>query len=289
MFAKNKGKIYLLISAFMYGVAPVLAKFAYEGGANEVTLSFLRAFLAVPVLLIPLRIQKISLKLSKTELKRVIILSAFGCSLSITLLYIAYNFISAGLATTLHFIYPILIIIASAVIYREKISRKKLFSALIVTVGILMFADINSAADKVGIIFAIMSGVFYSFYVLYLDKSGLKNMNFIKLTFYTMIVMSISTFLFGIFTNSIDFSLSGGAWLCAFVISMLVTALAVPLLQLGIRTEGAATAGIMSTLEPITTIVLGAIFLNETMLFSQIIGGLLILSGVVISQIKENK
>ena len=288
MNTKHIGKIYLLLSAFMYGVAPVLAKFAYSGGINEVTLSFLRAFLALPALLVPIKLKHISLKLNKKEIVKVIILSALGCSLSITLLYISYNFIPAGLATTLHFIYPILIIIASAAIYREKISKNKVLAALIVTVGIFFFAKINSAADRVGIIFAVLSGVFYSFYILYLDKSGLKDMDYIKLTFYTMLIMSLVTFIFGLATDSISFVMEPDGWFYAFVISIMVTAVAVPLLQLGIRIEGAATAGIFSAIEPITTIIFGAIFLGEHMNFLQIIGGILILLGVVLSQIDAN-
>lgn len=288
MHSKYIGKIYLLLSAFMYGIAPVLAKFAYSGGVNEVTLSFLRAFLALPVLLVPFKLKHISLKLSKIEFTKVIILSALGCSLSITLLYISYNFIPAGLATTLHFIYPILIIVASAAIYREKISKNKVLAALIVTVGVFFFARINSAADRVGIIFAVLSGVFYSFYILYLDKSGLKDMDYIKLTFYTMLIMSVVTFAFGLATDSISFEMEADSWFYAFVISIMVTAVAVPLLQLGIRTEGAATAGIFSAIEPITTIIFGAIFLGERMSFLQIIGGILILLGVVLSQIDAN-
>lgn len=287
MLKKNKGKIYLFLSAFIYGVAPVFAKFAYQGGANEVTLTFLRAFLAIPLLLLSLRLNKISLKLSKTELIRVTILSVFGCSLSIVLLYIAYKFIPAGLASTLHFIYPILIILASAIIYRERIPLQKLLAALVVTIGIFMFADINTAADKVGVIMAVLSGVFYSFYILYLDKSGLKDMNYLKLTFYTMFIMSVFTLGFGIFTNSIDFEISALSWFYAFIISVLVTAIAVPLLQIGIRYEGASTAGILSTIEPITTIALGAVFLGEHITLMQIIGGILILFGVVFCELTK--
>ncbi len=289
MLKKNKGKIYLFLSAFIYGVAPIFAKFAYQGGANEVTLTFLRAFLVIPLLLLPLRLEKISLKLSKTELIKVTVLSVFGCSLSIVLLYIAYKFIPAGLASTLHFIYPILIILASAIIYREKIPSKKLLAALVVTIGIFMFADINTAADKIGVIMAVLSGVFYSFYILYLDKSGLKNMNYLKLTFYTMLIMSVFTFIFGIFTNSIDFEISASSWFYAFIISILVTAIAVPLLQIGIRYEGASTAGILSTIEPITTIALGAVFLKEHITLMQIIGGILILFGVVFSELNKTE
>ena len=73
----------------------------------------------------------------------------------------------------------------------------------------------------------------------------------------------------------------------ANLISLITTLGAMPLLQIGIRYEGASTAGILSTVEPITTIILGAIFLGEIINASQILGGALIITGVLLSQHKQ--
>lgn len=277
----NRGKMYLCISAFIYGLAPILAKFAYDGGVNVITITFLRAALAIPVLVVILKADRISLKITKKELAQILLLATLGGALPILLLYISYNHISAGLATTLHFVYPILIIFASSVIYRERISKTTILSAIIVTIGIFMFADINSAADKVGIILAVLSGVFYSFYVVYIDKSGLDKMQYSKFTFYLMLFMSISVLAFGLATDSVSFAISPKSWAYSILISILITIFATPLFQVGVRYEGAATAGIISTVEPITTIILGAIFLGEAMQPSQYLGGALVIIGVV--------
>ena len=287
----NRGKLYLCISAFIYGLAPILAKSAYEGGVNGITLTFLRASLAVPILILILKSDHISLKLNKKELKEIILLGTVGGALPVLLLYISYNHISAGLATTLHFVYPILIIFASSVIYHERISRVTIIASIVVTIGIFLFADINSASDKVGIILAILSGVFYSFYVVFIDKSGLDRMQYSKFTFYLMLIISITVFLFGIITDSVSFSISGKSWAYAILISILITIFATPLFQVGVRYEGAASAGIISTIEPITTIILGAAFLGEAMQPMQYIGGALVVVGVIIANysISEHK
>ena len=59
-----------------------------------------------------------------------------------------------------------------------------------------MFVDLNNTADKIGVILAILSGIFYSFYVVYMYRSKLDEMDYIKLTFYLMIIMSIGTYIF---------------------------------------------------------------------------------------------
>lgn len=280
-----KGKICLILSALIYGIAPMLAKIAYMGGVNGMTLTFLRTFLMLPLLFILMLARGRSFRLNKKELFDIIILGVVGGSFSIISLYAAYDYISTGLATTLHFIYPLIIVVVSALIYREKITNMKLAAVMLVTLGIFLFVDLNTAADKIGVILAVLSGVFYSFYVIYMDHSGLDKMDYVKLTFYLMIIMSAGTFIFGAATKSIVFNeMSGTAWVFAVIISFLITIGAIPLFQAGVRYEGASTAGIVSALEPITTIILGAIFLGETMGLVQYFGGAMIILGVGIAE-----
>ena len=285
----TKGKLFLVLSAFFYGVLPVFASVAYRGGINGVTLSFLRSFISVPVLYTMIRADKKSLHLTRKQLCDVIKLSVIGGALPIVLLYLSYNFISTGLATTLHFVYPLVIVLLSAIIYREKMSRITLCAVLLVTIGIFMFTDLNVNASKTGIIFALLSGIFYSFYVIYIDRSGLDRMDYIVLTFYIMLIMSVAIFIFGVVVGGISFDFKPISWSMATIVSLVTTLGATPLLQMGIRYEGASTAGIISSVEPITTIILGAVFLGEIIGTGQIIGGALILFGVFLSQRKLNK
>lgn len=280
-----KGKICLILSALIYGLAPMLAKIAYGGGVNGMTLTFLRTFLMLPLLFVLMLARGRSFRLNKRELFDIIILGVVGGSLSIISLYAAYDYISTGLATTLHFIYPLIIVVVSALIYREKITNMKLAAVMLVTLGIFLFVDLTSRADKIGVALAVLSGVFYSFYVIYMDHSGLDKMDYVKLTFYLMIIMSAGTFIFGAATKSIGFAeMNGTAWVFAALISFLITIGAIPLFQAGVRYEGASTAGIVSALEPITTIILGALFLGETMGLVQYFGGAMIILGVGIAE-----
>ncbi len=280
----TKGKLFLILSAFFYGILPLFATIAYKGGINGVTLSFLRSVLSVPLLFVMIKADRKSLHLTKKQLRSVINLGTIGGALPIVLLYLSYNYISTGLATTLHFIYPLIIVIASAIIYHEKMSRITLCSVLLVTIGIFMFSDISVRVSKAGIILALLSGIFYSFYVIYIDRTSLDRMDYLVLTFYIMLIMSISILIFGIATGEISFDFSSVSWSFAALISLITTLGAMPLLQMGIRYEGASTAGIISTVEPITTIILGATFLGEVLGTGQIIGGALILFGVFLSQ-----
>lgn len=280
-----KGKVCLILSAFIYGLAPLLAKIAYEGGVNGMTLTFLRTFLMLPLLFILMLVRKQSFRLKAKEVWSITALGVVGGTLSTAFLYYAYDYIHTGLATTLHFIYPLIIVVVSALVYKEKITKPKLLAVMLVTVGIFLFVDLNNSADKIGVVLAVLSGVFYSFYVIYMDHSGIDKMDYVKLTFYQMIVMSAGTFVLGTAARSIEFSeINSLGWTFSVLISFLITIGAIPLFQAGVRYEGAATAGIISAFEPITTLILGAVFLGESMGFVQYIGGALIIIGVMLTE-----
>lgn len=280
-----KGKICLVLSAFIYGIAPMLAKTAYDGGVNAITLTFLRTFMTLPLLYIIMKIRGVSFRISASDFYKITALGLVGGTFTNVALYTAYSFIPTGLATTLHFIYPLIIITASAFVYHERIKKVQLGAVVLVTIGIFMFTSITTRADKTGILLALLSGIFYSFYVLYMDYSGIDGMDYIKLTFYLMIIMSAGTLLFGGATNTISFSeMSLTGWVFSAFISLLVTVIALPMFQIGVRCEGASTAGIVSAFEPITTLVMGAAFLGESMNAAQIAGSAMILVGVTLAE-----
>lgn len=283
-----KGKLCLSVSAILYGILPALTAAAYRGGANGITLTFLRSTISLPVLYAMICADKRNIKIKGERLRHIIILGIFGGAFPILFLYMSYYYISTSLATTLHFIYPLIIVICSAVLYRRRLPRVILAAVLFVTVGIFMFTDISRSSDTVGIVLALLSGFFYSFYVIYIEYSGLDNMDYIVLTFYVMLITSISMLIFGAISGNLYFSISPLSWSLSAIISLVVTLGAMPLFQLGVRYEGAAEAGILSSLEPVTSVILGVLLLGETINTGQIMGSAMILFGVLMAQ-RHNK
>ncbi len=276
----QKGRICLLLSAFIYGIVPVFAKFAYQGGTNSYTLTFLRAVLTLPVLYAVIRLTRRPLAISRDRIWKIIILGTFGAAAPIVCLYVSYEYINVGLASTLHFIYPLITVIAAAFIYREKIKLTTLGAVILVTLGIMMFSDIQSGGDTVGVVFALLSGIFYSFFVIYIERSGLDEMDYLTLTFYMLIIMSGVTLAFAWLMGGLDFTMTPYAWINSIGISMMVTFIALPMFQLGVRFSGSAAAGILSGFEPVVSIAAGVAFLGETVGAVQLVGALLIFAGL---------
>ena len=145
------------------------------------------------------------------------------------------------------------------------------------------FVDAQASVISLGLELLSNSGKEAEKIYIYLYRND--EMDYIKLTFYLMIIMSIGTYIFGLTTDSLVFAeMDYKAWILSVAISLIITLGAVPLFQVGVRCEGASTAGIVSAFEPITSIILGAIFLGETMGLVQYIGGGLIIIGVILTE-----
>lgn len=293
MHRKYAGYVAVIISGIIFGSMPLLAKIVFNNGGNPINLVFWRFFIAIfPLYMIVKRNKNISLMITKMELKQLIILSVFGyCATTVTL-FLSYNYISTGMATTLHFVYPIFVILGYSFFYKERINLVKLLSVVLCTIGIFLLYDGSVSVSIFGILLAFLSGVIYAFYVLYIDKSGLKTMNPIKLTLYLSIIGSVVMLIFSLASGSFTLKLNLTGWIFTFILSILVALGGVSLLSVGIKLIGPQSSSILSTLEPITSVVIGSLVFGEELGARGIVACGLILVAVVliaIFDIKEAK
>ena len=285
----TRGILLTMLSAVTFGFAFTLGPMTYgEAGSNPVTLTFLRNFLSLPVLLAILWYQGISLQVSAKELWSLTILGGIGNAVTTLMLFIAFSLIDVGVATTIHFIYPVFVTIGCVLFYKERLGLQKFIALLIATAGIACFflgVDMSagfSGGTFLGLFLAVASGVTYAFYIIYMDKSGLKNQPVFKISFYVALMSSIAMGIFGIGTGELTLTtLTPQAWFISTVFALLCTVVALSLLQIGIKHVGASTAAILTTFEPITSIICGVLLLGETVTTIKIVACALIMTGVV--------
>lgn len=123
-----------------------------------------------------------------------------------------------------------------------------------------------------------------------MDKSGLKNQPVFKITFYVALMSSIAMGIYGNVTGNLALiSLTAKSWWISLAFSLLCTVVALSLLQIGIKHVGASTAAILTTFEPITSIVFGVLLLGESVTFVKIMACVLIMIGVVTLSLSKQK
>lgn len=285
-----KGCAYIIVSAVIFGCMPLMAKNIYAEGVNAISLVLLRNVLALPVLYLLLRAKKINIRPSNKEaVKRITLLGLYGSVLTPALLFYSYNYISSGMATTLHFVYPVFVLLGCAVFFHDKIGLVKGCSVLLGSIGMLFFYTPGERAQFVGMALAIISGVTYAAYIVYLDKSGLGKEHPFKIGFGMAFVCSVLLGTFVTLTGSLTIPKSVFGWALCFFFAMAVMVGAVALFQMGAAIVGPQRAAILSTFEPITGIAVGILAFREPFGLKTALGSMFIIAAVVLLTVFDKK
>ena len=287
---KKKGIIFGVLAGIIYGCTPILAKLTYLEGSNTMALTLYRNLLSVPFIFAMLKYKgykKNDFKITAGECKKVAILASLGPTLTALTLYGAYNYISVGMSTTIHYIYPVLVTAACILLFKEKVSSEKIVALILSTTGIMLFFEGNF--NIMGVMLALISGVIYAAHILYIDKSGLNNMYPFKLNLYLTIVASVYLFIASAVSGNLTFSLTPKGWLYTALISFLVSFLANTFIFISVKNAGPTITSIVGMLEPITSVVLGILILKEPVSYKIIAACILILAGVLVVTVVKDK
>ncbi len=283
----TKGACLVIFSAFLFGATPILGKLTYSQGSNGATLLFLRSALALPVLFLILRRRRIPLKLDRHRALLVLLVSSLGSYACTLLLYSSYHYLSVGLSTTLHFIYPIVTLLSSRILFRERLGWTKAAAAIASFAGIFLSAGTASGFLLQGVVMALLSGVAYAFYILMLGHTRLKTLHYMTLTFYQCVCSTLLAALINGPRGELCFSLTGSGYFLSLLVSLLVSVVAIPAFQAGVALSGGVAASLLSTFEPITSILCGILLLEERLTLPKGLGCLCILAGIVMTALPE--
>lgn len=277
----KKGYIYTALSAIIFGLMPLLTKIIIARGATSLTIPFFRVFYVTIVLFFVLKIKKIDLHLEKRDLLSVILTSIFGSGITIIILNESYNYVDTGIATSLHFLYPLFVAILCCFFYGEKIKKKQIISLSFALVGIICFMS-KGNGSLFGYFLAIASGLTYAYYLVKMDKTGLVKMNALKLFFYLALFTTIEIFTMNLFMQDIVFKMDVLSYVLLLVLALSSSFLATVLLQKGVLLLGSTRASFICLLEPVTSMIVGILWLNEALTFNKGLGGLAIIISLII-------
>lgn len=285
---KLKGYIFIILSAVIFGLMPMMAKFIYADGVNALSLVFFRNVFAMPFLALLSLLTKKTLKIPIKAMPAVSLISIMGCCLTPLLLFLSYNFMPSGAATVFHFIYPAAVVIIGILFMKRKADSVNVISVILCIVGVSFFNTSKEALDIKGMVLALASGVTYAIYIVLISRFSFKEASGFLFSFYIALVSSIAMLLVCILTDSLKFPQTPSIWLLTVFFAVILNVGAVVLFQQGTFIIGGERASILSTLEPITSVVAGIIVFNEFS-FMYIIGTVIVLSASVILALKDLK
>ena len=277
-----KGYLCAFISAFTYGLIPLFMipiKKA-ESFSVDATL-FYRFLIASGAILLFLCYQKQRLRIS---LREGLIMSVLGLlyALSAEFLFLAYDYLSPGIASTIFFSYPIIVALVLVLFYKEKITIPTILSLLLVVagVGVLSIKE-GSTINYIGLGISLLGALVYALYILIINKVRIEASG-VKISFYSMLFSSlyfwVKTLILGESIAIHSLSLVGDITLFAII----TTSLSLVALVYAVRYIGSTPTAIMGAFEPIVAVLISVGLFGEALTSSLIIGGMVIIAGVLI-------
>jgi len=279
-----KGTIYGIVAAVSYGTNPLGALSLYGEGINANSVLFYRFSLAAIILGGLMLVQRKSLRVTRKELS---ILACLGILFGISSLslFTSFHFIDAGIASTLLFIYPVMVAVIMAVFFREKISIVTFLSILLALGGIALLYqnDGGTPLNTVGVILVMLSSLTYAIYIIIVNKSSLL-MSSVKLTFYVLLfcMLTITVHSFTDQNNHLQLLTTPFMWMWALMLALVPTIISLIMMVKAVHIIGSTPTAIMGALEPLTAVIIGVTIFGELFTMRLGTGILMILLAVIL-------
>lgn len=281
---KLRGILCGLTAAVCYGTNPLGALPLYAEGVNTSSALFYRFFLAVLILGLIMVAQHKSLAVSRRELAILAPLGVLMSTSSITL-YLSFHFMDAGVASTLLFVYPVLVAVLMAVFFKERVTVTTSLAILLALfgIGLLYQGDGNATLSLTGVLLVMLSSLTYAVYIIWVNKSPLR-MSSVKLTFYVLLFGSLTITAFSFLTpdGHLMWPPSALAWGCGLLLALLPTVISLVTMAVSVREVGSTPTAIMGAVEPVTAVIIGVFVFGESFTVRLACGIVLILTAVLL-------
>lgn len=285
---KLNGLIYGIISSASFGLIPLFAIPAMQHGMdfmNVISYRFLFATIALAVLL---KIRKVPFHIGKSDLPVLLLLSFFYIISSVFLLW-GYKFMPSGVATTIHFMYPVITTLVMMLFFHEKNSLSRTLAILMAIGGVyaLSYSDSQGETDIWGVIIVLISAIGYALYLVTVGQRKNQDLKGLRLTFYVFLFSTVMLFAGMLSTGSLnaipDVATAGNLLLLA-IIPTIVSNLT---LIEAIKYIGATKTSVLGAMEPVTAVIVGIAVFGEPFTVAIAVGIMLIISAVTVIILKK--
>lgn len=284
----NIGFTLALASALGFSSMAIFAKIVYAQNVNVTTILAFRFIIAAILLWIYIFLTGTSLRVEKRDLPMIILLGALGYGSMSTCFFIGLQYISASMVAMLLYTYPSFVTILAFFMLKESFNKIKVTALILSILGIviMLWSPEGVRLNIVGVSFALASGIIYSLYIVLAGKIS-KKVDTTVFSAYIITGAAVSFFIYGLSTDNLVFNLSPSSWFAISLIAVFSTVVAIVTFFAAVNKIGASKASIVSTFEPLFTTILAISFLGEKLTFLQVIGGVLILTSVVLLHKRE--
>ena len=292
---KLNGIFYASVSSASFGFSPLFSLGLLAAGLSDFDVLSYRWLIAGIVLMIYALCKKKSLRLNSfDEVWKVVLLSALRAITSVTLL-IGYANISSGIASTINFMYPVIVTICMMLFFGEKRSLADIAAIGVSIFGVYLLASgdsiiVEGGNTRLGLICSLISAFSFAAYYIVMKQVRADKIEVVKFTTW---IMMLSAFYFivcaFIFEGRITLVKDFGSWLNILGLGLWATMVSNITGVKAIRRIGPTHTSILGALQPVTAVILGVLFLDEHLYLRSCIGITLILMAVSVVVMHQKK
>ncbi len=283
MNKRTKGYFLAIVAAATYGMNPLFALPLYERGMNAESVLFFRYLFAILILAPMIFFRGHSFRIERKFLLPLFFMGLVLALSSVTL-FESYNYMDAGIASTILFVYPIMVAVIMFMFFKEKVTLITVLCLVLALSGIALLYEGEPGAklSTVGLLFVLSSSLSYAIYIVGVNQTNLKMMPTLLLTFYALFV---GLFLFFI---QVDFGVSLHTptvwyhWLFLLALAVFPTIISFCCTTQAIQHIGSTPTAILGALEPVTALFFGITIFGEELNMREWLGILVIIIAVTI-------
>jgi len=292
---KQNGIFYASISSASFGFSPLFSLGLLAAGLSDFDVLSYRWFIAALVLMTYAVCKKKTLRLNSfDELWKVVLLSALRSITAITLL-IGYANISSGIASTINFMYPVIVAICMMLFFGERRSFVDILAIIGSILGVYLLASgdsiiVEGGDTRLGLICSLISAVSFAAYYIVMKQVKADKIEVVKFTTW---IMMLSAFYFIVcaflFDGKLTVVTDVKSWMYILGLGLWATMVSNITGVKAVRRIGPTQTSILGALQPVTAVILGVLFLHEHLYIRSCIGICLILIAVSIIVMHQSR
>ena len=290
------GIFYASISSASFGFSPLFSLALIAAGLSNLDVLSYRWSVAAIVLVIYALSKKKSLRLNSfDEVWKIILLSALRAITSITLL-IGYANIASGIASTINFMYPVVVTLCMMIFFGEQKSWINIGAIGLSLLGVYLMASgdglrVEGGDTALGLTCSLISALSFAAYYIVMKRTKADKIEVVKFTTWIMLMSAIYFIAANfIFDGKITIVTEAKLWISILGLGLWATMVSNFTGVKAVRRIGPTLTSIMGALQPLTAVILGVAFLDEHLSVMTVIGiGLIMAADMIIVQHQSKK
>lgn len=280
---KFKGFLYGIVASSTFGLLPLFTLPVMGEGLTTFSILSYRMLFASILVAVLMLIGRVSFATNLKELRWFAVLGFLYYG-SAALLFQAYGGMASGLATTLHFMYPVSVTIIMALVYKQRPSLVTICAIILSLIGVALLCLRESStgvSSLLSVFLVLLSGVCYAVYlVLVSTVKRINQQNSQKLTFYVLMFSGAFFMLSTLQGGGLQIIPSASAGINLLLMATLPTLLSNLALVRSVKNIGSTLTSVLGAMEPLTAIIVGILVFDESLRGLMIVGIILILVSV---------